>query len=235
MKCIIVEDEPKAANLLSQYIKQINDLELLEVFHDAIEALNYTSQTEVDLIFADIEMPNLNGMDFTAMVRPKILIIFTTAYSSFAVESYERNTVDYLLKPFSFKRFYEAIEKARNLFQLQKDPDSHAREGKGEEFMFIKSGKQLLKLELAKVLYLEGYKEYIKIHTEETDVLYYNRMKQASEVFPAYFIRVHNSFIVNIKRIDRIEDNCIIIKKATIPISNTYRDHFYQALKSWTL
>ena len=232
MRCIIVEDEPKAASLLTMYIQQITDLELLEVFHDAVAALNYTRQQEVDLIFADIEMPNLNGMDFTAMVNPEILIIFTTAYPSFALESYERNTVDYLLKPFSFKRFHEAVEKARKLYQLHQEHYSRSREE--DSFIFIKSGKQLLKLDLTQVLYLEGYREYIKIHTETREILYYNRMKQTTEVFPSNFIRVHNSFIVNLKRIDRIEDNSIIIQTASIPISNTYKEAFYQALKSKT-
>ena len=232
MKCIIVEDEPKAASLLSKYIQQITDLELLDVFHDAVAALNYTRKQEVDLIFVDIEMPNLNGMDFTAMVNPEILIIFTTAYASFALESYERNTVDYLLKPFSFKRFHEAIEKARKVYQLRQKLSSRNKEE--ESLIFIKSGKQLLKLDLTQVLYLEGYREYIKIHTESKEILYYSRMKQASEVFPSYFIRVHNSFIVNLKRIDRVEDNTIIIQQATIPISNTYKESFYLALKSKT-
>ena len=232
MRCIIVEDEPKAASLLSKYIQQITDLELLGVFHDAVDALNYTRQHAVDLIFADIEMPNLNGMDFTAMVNPEILIVFTTAYASFALESYERNTVDYLLKPFSFKRFHEAVEKARKVFQLHQE--HRTRSSEEESFIFIKSGKQLLKLDLAKVLYLEGYREYIKIHTEGREILYYSRMKQASEVFPSYFVRVHNSFIVNLKRIERVEDNSIIIQHASIPISNTYKEAFYQALKAKT-
>ena len=232
MRCIIVEDEPKAASLLSKYIQQITDLELLEVFHDAVAALNYSRQHKVDLIFADIEMPNLNGMDFTAMVNPEILIVFTTAYASFAIESYERNTVDYLLKPFSFKRFHEAVDKARKVYKLHQEGSERSKEE--ETFIFIKSGKQLLKLDLTEVLYLEGYREYIKIHTEAREILYYNRMKQATEVFPSNFIRVHNSFIVNLNRIDRVEDNSILIKGAVIPISNTYKEAFYQALKPKT-
>lgn len=226
--CLIVDDEPNAVQLLEDHIRKVPFLQLKAKCYDAFEVLEFLKSDTVQLIFMDINMPQLSGMDLAAMLPKDQHIIFSTAYANYALEGYEYNAVDYLLKPVTFKRFMQAVTKAQSLFAqprqeaVVKEIPAHAG------YIFVKSGKQLIKVEYDKVLYLEALKEYVNIVTADSKMMIYKRMKELEEQLPANFIRIHNSYIVNIDHIQHIADNQVVIGKAKLPVSTSYREAFLQ-------
>lgn len=228
--CLIVDDEPNAVQLLEDHVRKVPFLQLKATCYDAFEVLEFLKKDSVQLIFLDINMPQLSGMDLAAMLPAGQHIIFSTAYAGYALEGYEYNAVDYLLKPVTFKRFMQAVTKARTLLEPkagQAPPASPAQEiPAGQRYIFVKSGKQLIKVEYDKVRYLEALKEYVNIVMEDDKLLIYKRMKELEEQLPANFIRIHNSYIVNIDHIRHIADNQVVIGNAKLAVSASYKETF---------
>lgn len=228
--CLIVDDEPNALRLLEDHIRKVPHLQLRHKCFDAFEVLEFLKSNSVDLMFLDINMPQLSGMELAAMMPKDQKIIFTTAYSEFALEGYEYNAVDYLLKPVTFKRFMQAVSKL-NILEKRDLPIVEPVAGETEEeYMFVKSGKQIIKVEYQNILYFEALKEYVCIYTPEEKLLVYKRMKELEESLPKNFIRVHNSYIININHLQKIDANQVIIGKEKIPVSNSYRDHLLEVI-----
>ena len=224
MRCIIVDDEPLAVDLLEQYVSQVPFLELCGKCYNAMEAFALLHKNEIDLVFLDINMPKLSGLELAGALSGQ-LVIFTTAYSHHAVESYEKDAVDYLLKPITFDRFVRAANKAYNVFK--KDAVLAVPREKVEEPVFyIKTGKSIIKINLDTVMYIEGLKDYVSFNTPDNRHIVYRRMKELEDVLPGNFSRVHNSFIINRDHIERIGQNQVFIGGNAIPVSEKYREDF---------
>lgn len=229
IKCVIVEDEPKAASLLEEYTGNTPFLQLVASFYDPLQAVQFLGEKgEVDLVFLDINLPELTGIELAKVIPPTVKIIFTTAYSDFAVRSYEVNTIDYLLKPITYQRFFQAVTKAKRLFETEK-------RGKGSTpaplHFFVKSGKKIVQVNWNEIYCIEALKEYMAIVTLTEKILVYKRMSEFESILPLNFKRVHNSYIINLDRIEQVEDNLVFINKKPIPISKSYRDEFYAVIK----
>lgn len=222
INCIIIEDEPLAQKLLEDYINQVEFLELENIFNNPLEALPFLKKNTVELIFLDIEMPKINGMDFLDVLDEQPEIIFTTAYSNYAVKSYESNALDYLLKPITFERFLAAVNKHPMLnsekFKVEKNQD--------ETSIFIKSDKNLIRLNYSDIYFIEGMKDYVLFYTEIGKHIVYHSLKKLEEILPKQFMRVHNSNIVNLNKIKKIKDNHVYILDRSISIGNKYREEF---------
>ena len=220
-KCLIVEDEPLAQNILKKYIADHPSLELVATCTDALEAQLILNKQAIHLIFLDINLPKLSGINFLKSLLQSPLIIFTTAYPEFAVEGFELNAVDYLLKPFSFERFLKAVNKViekLNNFSLPKKEEIDA-------FIFFKSDKKIHKVDLESIHYIEAVGDYMKVITDSGQLLINETMKNLQEELPARsFIRVHKSFIISRNRIKYIEGNYIQVENKSIPIGATYRN-----------
>ncbi|NLR61470.1 response regulator transcription factor [Chitinophaga polysaccharea] len=234
LKCIIVDDEPLPLQLLADYVKKTPFLELVGTYNNPLDALNAVQQQQVDLVFLDIQMPELTGIAFTELVGDKCSIIFTTAYRNFALEGYELNVVDYLLKPIAFDRFLKAAGKALQL--ISPAPAMATAAIPATPVLFVKSDYKLVKICVPDILYIEGLKEYIAIHTMTGKVVTLQNIKKMEAVLPAaQFARVHRSFIVALNKIDTIERNMIHIKNDVIPIGELYKAAFMKQISGSSL
>ncbi|HZX57393.1 MAG TPA: LytTR family DNA-binding domain-containing protein [Mucilaginibacter sp.] len=222
LSCIIIDDEPNAVNLLEILIRQTTEWQLLAKCYDALEAMAFLKKNKVDFIFLDINMPQLTGMELAALLPQETKIVFTTAYSEYAAESYTFHTVDYLLKPITLKRFLTSTQKIESHFG-KKEPVAIAPPTHEKEYFFVKSGKTLSKVRLDEILYFEGEKEYARLVTSTGQLLIYRRLKDIQEQLPLPFVRVHNSYIVNTKQLEKIQDNHIYIAGKQIPVSEKFR------------
>lgn len=244
LSCIIVDDEPFALGLMESYVKKTPFLELVGKYSSAIIAMKELSGKKVDLLFLDIQMPELNGMEFSRMVDNHTRIIFTTAFSQYAVDGYRVNALDYLLKPISYPDFLEAANKALQWFDLthqpiavEKDKSSSASEEEIDS-IYVKSDYKLVQIKIEQILYVEGLKDYIKIYTEDRPrpILSLMSLKSMEELLPAaHFMRVHRSFIVHKEKIKVIDRNRIVFGKVYIPISDTYKKEFQEYLSKRSL
>lgn len=224
ISCLIADDEPNAVKLLEDHIRKVPYLELRQVCFDAFEVMSWLADNPVDLIFMDINMPQLSGMELAAMLPRSQRIIFTTAFSAYALEGYEYNAVDYLLKPITFRRFMQAVEKAReHLLPAQTMEMQDSKEDQAG-IVFIKTGKALIRLQYGQILYFEAVREYVTVVHREGSEMVYKRMKQLESQLPAFFVRIHNSYIVNINHVDKIVDGRAVIGGTALPISAGYRD-----------
>ncbi|HEY0678421.1 MAG TPA: LytTR family DNA-binding domain-containing protein [Chitinophagaceae bacterium] len=228
IRCLIVDDEPLAVNLIEQYVTQVPFLEMTGKCYNAMEALAFLHQQDIDLVFLDINMPKLTGLEIAGALS-KQMIIFTTAYSQHAVESYEKDAVDYLLKPITFDRFVKAVNKAYNIFRREKEEITQPQQ-KEEPVFYIKSGKSIVKINMDSVLYIEGLKDYVSFCTADNKHVVYKRMKELEDVLPGNFSRIHNSFIVNRDHIDKIEQNHVYVNGSPIPVSDKYREGFLRVV-----
>ena len=237
LRCLIVDDEPNAVSLLEMFIRQNTAWQLLGKCYDAPEALSFLKTHPVDLIFLDINMPHLTGMEMAALLPPSTSIVFTTAYSEYAADSYSFPTIDYLLKPITLKRFYAALQKIEAHFArpealaITAGTPSFAGPTAESTYFFIKSGRMLHKVLLKDILYFEGEKEYARLVTPTQRLLIYRRLKDIDEQLSGSFARVHNSYIVNIARLDSIRDNHVFIGSKQIPISEKFREAFMERIK----
>lgn len=236
--CVIVEDEPLARNLLASYISKIPRLELKNSFSNALDALEYLRENQVDILFSDIQMPEVTGITLLKLLKNKPLIILTTAYSEYALEGYELDVYDYLLKPISFERFLKAIEKGIARLDDNQIPSTFKTETKEltteiqSDYFFVKDGTKLIKINLSNILYIEGLKDYVCIFTNQKKIVTLQTMKSLEATLPKdKFIRIHNSFIVAISAIEEIERDRLIINKTTIPISETYKKAFRELVE----
>jgi two-component system, LytTR family, response regulator len=229
LSCIIIDDEPDAVDLVELLIKQSTTWTLKAKCYDALEALAFLKMNQVDFIFLDINMPKLTGMELATLLPPRTKIIFTTAYSEYAVESYSFQTIDYLLKPITLKRFLASVEKIEQHF-LKPTPEYLPNAEQSPEFFFVKSGKTLRKILLKDILYFEGEKDYVRLATAQEQMLIYHRLKDIEEQLKSPFIRVHNSYIINYKQLSKIEDNHIFIADKRIPVSEKFRERFMEVI-----
>jgi len=229
LSCIIIDDEPDAVNLLELLITQSTTWVLKAKCYDALEALAFLKKNQVDFIFLDINMPKLTGMELATLLPARTKIVFTTAYSEFAVESYAFQTIDYLLKPITLKRFLASVQKIEQHF-LKPGPEYLPNAEQDQEFFFVKSGKTLRKILLKDILYFEGEKDYIRLVTTKEQMLIYRRLKDIEEQLNSPFIRVHNSYIINYKQLSKMEDNHIHIFDKRIPVSEKFRERFMDVI-----
>lgn len=234
LRCIAVDDEPLPLQLISDYIQRTPILLLTGTYTNPLEALSVVHQQRTDLIFLDIQMPELSGIQFMQLLNGKSKVIFITAYPNYALQGYELDVIDYLLKPVSMERFLKAAGKAWDTIQNASSVSTNETINTilpVEEVLFVKSGYKIIKILITDILYLEGLKEYIAIHTTKGKVITLQSIKKMESVLPkSYFIRVHKSFIVAINKIDSIERNRIFIGKDIIPIGEVYKEDFYSNL-----
>jgi DNA-binding LytR/AlgR family response regulator len=229
-RCAIIEDEPLARDVLKKYIADYPLLELTAIYNDAIEARALQTGEEIQLLFLDINLPRLSGISFLKTLSKPPLVIFTTAYPEFAVEGFELDAVDYLLKPFSFERFLKAVNKA-----IAKLPGNKSNPETGKQsdpFIFLKADKKVYKVDFEKILYLEAAGDYVKVITTDTQYLVNLTLKTLQDDLPQPdFMRVHKSYIIARSRIQFVEGNYIKIGNAEIPIGAAYREIVYGWLK----
>lgn len=224
--CLIVDDEPLAQDVLDSYIKQTPQLSLIGTCNNAIEALEKMKQNQVDLIFLDIQMPEITGIDFLKSLKDPPMVIFTTAYQDYAVEGFELNAIDYLLKPFSYDRFAKAVKKAEELSKLKEE-----HEQREDDYIFIKSDQKLQKVYYDDILYIEALADYVKIHTPEKRYITLQTMKNMEEKLPdKFFKRVHRSYIVALDKIMSIVGSSVEVSEQRIPIGKNYKDAFFEAM-----
>ena len=229
LSCIIIDDEPDAVDLVELLIKQSTTWTLKAKCYDALEALAFLKMNQVDFIFLDINMPKLTGMELATLLPPQTKIVFTTAYSEYAVESYGFQTIDYLLKPITLKRFLSSVQKIEQYF-LKHEPEQLLNTEQEQEFFFVKSGKTLRKIVLKNIQYFEGEKDYVRLVTDREQLLIYRRLKDIEEQLNSPFIRVHNSYIINYEQLSKIEDNHIYIADKQIPVSEKFRGRFMEVI-----
>jgi DNA-binding LytR/AlgR family response regulator len=234
LKAIIVDDEPLAQNVIEQYALKIPDLEIIGKCNDAICAHKTLQEQNVDLIFLDINMPKLSGISFLKNLNEPPLVIFTTAYSDYALEGYELNAVDYLKKPFSFDRFSKAFFRAHELYLLKKSSARAIAENDDKkEFVFIKSNKKTYKVKFSEIYFIEGLGDYIQIHLEDQKIVTNLSMKKMLDLLPDnQFYRIHKSFIISIDKIDLVEGNTVKINEKRLPVGNSYRQDFLQFINN---
>lgn len=235
LSCAIIDDEPLAVELMESYVRKTPFLELQGSFGSGVAAFGMLRDRPVDLLFCDIQMPRLNGVEFSRMLPADTRVIFTTAFSRYAVEGFRVNAVDYLLKPISYADFLAAAQKALEWFELKRRAGAPADDLRS---IFVKTEYRLRQIELERILYIEGLKDYVKIHVEDEPhpVLSLMSLKSLEEQLPAdRFIRVHRSYIVQPAKIRTIERNSIVFGRERIPISENYRQAFFDFLSDRSL
>lgn len=222
MRCLIIDDNKMARMAMKQLVSQVKMLELVAECSDAMEAYNYLSNKDIDLLLLDIEMPGMTGLELTKKLGNKCpLIIFTTAKTDYAVEAFELNVVDYLVKPVLPGRFMQAIEKTREVAESSKGEVKTSAE---QDFVFVKDNGVLKKINVDDMLYLEAMGDYVKVYTGQRFHVLHATLKSIEEKLPsAKFVRVHRSYIVSLNKIDFIQDGAIMIGKVNVPIADTYR------------
>ena len=224
IKCIVVDDEPLAVSLLGSYVEKIPFFELVFSTENPILALEYIQKNDADLIFLDIQMPELSGINFMKIVGDKLKYILTTAYSEYALEGYEHNVIDYLLKPISFDRFQKSALKAQERFPTN--------ETSANSYFFVKSSGQQHKINFDEILYIESIKDYVNIKTDNQEYIVLDTLKSLENQLPENFARVHKSFIINLDKIEKIDVRNVFLNSGKeIPIGETYKSEFFQKLK----
>ncbi|WP_158798005.1 LytTR family DNA-binding domain-containing protein [Pedobacter sp. L105] len=226
INCVIVDDEPLAREGLSNYVREVDFLHLTATCENPLELLDLLDQTPVDLIFLDIQMPKMNGLDFLKIAQKTPMVIITTAFPSYALEGFQLDVLDYLLKPITFERFFKAARKARDYHLLLMKPGvTDLNKTEKQDYFFIKCGSKYEKIPLEDILYVEGMQNYVIIYTLKGKYLTILSLKNLEEnLSEQSFIRVHKSYIVAIGKIDSIEGNEICIQNSKIPISRNYRE-----------
>lgn len=227
LKCVAIDDEPLASELLSTYIARIPDLELLRTFEDAISGAEYLQKNTVDLLFLDINMPDISGIDLARTIGKSTMIIFTTAYKQFAFEGYELEAIDYLLKPVDFARFSRAVSKAIDYYGYKSKSPSSA----GENYIYVHSEYKMVKIMLNSVEYMESMEDYVKIHLEnQSPVLTLMPLKKMLEKLPGEeFKRIHRSFIVPVRKVRSVQNRRLMLTSVELPISSSYAEE----VKTW--
>lgn len=226
LKCIIVDDEPLALDLLESYVKKTPFLELVERFVSPYQAMQYLTENQVDLVFLDIQMPGITGIELSKVIQSGPKVIFTTAYSQYALEGFKVDAIDYLVKPFNYQEFLKAANKALTWFGLV---NKQSEETSDDNAIFVKSEYKLVKIEYDKIIYIEGLKDYVKIYLIDhpKPILTLMTLKSLEERLPSnQFMRVHRSYIVNLTKISTIERSRIVFGSVYIPIADGYKEKF---------
>ncbi|PWJ44836.1 LytR/AlgR family response regulator transcription factor [Sediminitomix flava] len=242
MKCLIIDDEQLARKLLENFVSKLPNLELVGMCKSPLEAMAVMQEQDVDLLFLDIQMPDLTGIEFLKTMSNSPMVIFTTAYSEYALESYEFNVIDYLLKPFSFERFLKAVQKANAIFGLKQQPKESLTKNiekieddikpiKEQDYLMIKSDHRIYKTYFKDILYIEGLKEYVSFYTPSQRIISLQSLSKLEDSLPKeQFIRTHRSYIVSLSQIKAIEGNQLEINGKLIPIGKTYKDGLLNSL-----
>lgn len=229
MNCIIVDDEPLAREAIELLVKDIDYLRLAGTFNNASAAARYMEQNAVDLIFLDIQMPGITGIEFAKTISRKTLIVFTTAYSEYALDSYEVDAIDYLIKPIEPERFRKAADKALAYSSLLMQDEKENIEPAADDYFFVKSDRKYFKVNFEDILFVEGLKDYVILQLEEQRIITRMNLKAMNELLPkSLFLRVNKSYIVNTARIEAFDNNDIFIKTHEIAIGSSYRDGFFE-------
>ena len=233
LKCIIIDDEPVAIDILKGYVEKVSYLTLKKTFRNSVKALEYLENESIDLLFLDINMPDLTGIQFLNTLTRHPMVIFTTAYSEYAVESYEYKALDYLLKPIEFDRFMKAVNKALEQFELVKVKEENTTgDEKSKDYVYIKSGTELHRVNINEILFVKGAGNYVVFITNEKNIMSLLTMKEVLELLPQdQFIRIHKSHIINMNRIDVVETDKVIIDKNEIYIGDAYKQDFMNVIK----
>ncbi|MCR8669081.1 response regulator transcription factor [Aestuariibaculum sp. M13] len=240
MKCVIIDDEPLAVDVIESYVKQIAGLEIVAKCTNPLEAITLINRQHVDLVFLDIEMPNLTGIDLVKTLDSIPQFIFTTAYPQYALDGFNLNATDYLVKPIPFHRFLKAVLRAKEKYELEQvstlrveKPSTESVSTVENDFIFVKSEYENIKINTESIKYIQGLKDYIKIYTSESDkaILTLSSFKDILDKLPAkHFIRVHRSYAVNINFIKALQKTKLVIEKVQIPIGETYKDEVLKRL-----
>lgn len=228
LKCMIVDDEPPAIRLLEKYVAKVSFLELVTSTTKPLEALQMLEKTQIDVVFLDIQMPELSGIQLSKIINNKTKIIFTTAYPQFALESYDLAAVDYLLKPFEFERFYKAVLKLNEPTKTVKDTTIT------DDFLFVKTdGKNNFeKIYIKDIQYIEGLKNYVAIHLVDRQIITYNTLKNIEECLPtSMFIKTHKSYIISLAHITKTDSNSVYMNTTDIPIGDTFKKAFFDRIQ----
>ncbi len=230
MKCIIVDDEPLARQGMELNIANVSSLQLLGSFSNALAASDFIRKENVDLMFLDINMPELSGLDFLKSLRDAPMVIFTTAYPQYALESYELDAIDYLMKPIRIERFLKAVNKAENYLKLlQQDSNKSHVEKIEDDYIFIKADRKFFKIYFKEILYIEGLKDYVVIYTNDNKIITSMNVKTiAAQLPPVIFARVSKSYIVNTLHISSLDNELIYIQHNEIPLGQSYKEEFLQ-------
>lgn len=233
MRCIIVDDEPIARKGIKKIVDQISELELLGSFNSAEAASMFMMGNSVDLVFLDIQMPGINGIEFARNIPKNTLIIFTTAYSEYALDSYEVEAIDYLVKPIEADRLKKAVDKAISYHSLLLSEENKNVGNVEDEYIFVKSDRRYFKVNLKDILFIEGLKDYVIIQLAEQRIITRMNLKTMHELLPKNtFLRINRSYIVNTTHIDSFDNNDIFIQKYEIAIGSFYRDLFFEEFVS---
>lgn len=239
INCVVVDDEPLAIGLLEKHIQQFPQLNLVASCWNAVQALEALNQHSVDLLFLDIQMPGLTGLEFAQSLQNPPEIIFTTAYRDYAVESYELNVIDYLVKPITFNRFFKAVNKYFDKVAAQPAPSiSHSTSNavsapstEENAFIYVNTNRKYTKVLFEEVLYVESVKDYIKIHTTEQPIITKEKISEFADKLPPHFLRIHRSYIVNTKKITAFTQHDVEINQLEIPIGISYKQEVLKLLK----
>lgn len=240
IKCLVVDDEPLALHIMEDYIRKIPFLQLVKATTNPIEALTLVQDGGIDLVFLDVQMPELTGIQFLKISNGKAKVILTTAYSQYALEGYELDVIDYLLKPIAFDRFFKSAQKAQGIIQptakptVKEEPQPQQQQQNDflSDFIFVKTEHKIQKVYLHDILFIEGLKDYISIFTEAERIITLQNMKKMEDALPErHFMRVHKSYIVALNKIDSIERSRIFIGEKIIPVGDTYRDQFFKMIE----
>jgi DNA-binding LytR/AlgR family response regulator len=227
LTCIIVDDEPPAIRLLEKHVEKVSFLDKKASFNDSLKALEYLNTSPVDVVFLDIQMPQLTGLQLSKILSDKIKIIFTTAYPDFALEGFELNAADYLLKPISFERFYKAVTK------LAPQNVQEPQENKTQDYLFIKTdGKnKFAKVFTSDIFYIEALQNYICLHTAKGMVITHSSLKNIAGLLPANdFIQIHRSYIVALQHIDTTDNFSVFVNEKELPVGETYKEAFFKKI-----
>lgn len=231
LNCLIIDDEPLAQDVIESYMGEEKDLVLVRKCQNALEAREALKSHQIDLIFLDIQMPEISGIDFLKSLENAPLVIFTTAFPNYAVEGFNLDAVDYLLKPISQDRFKKAVKKARELYQMKHQPFPMGMPAEEDDHFFVKADQKLVKLRYDDIYYVEALADYVKIHTNDKRIITLQTMKKMEERLPSNkFIRVHRSFIVGIGKIKSVSGNKIELAEQQIPIGKNYKSSLYDYL-----
>ncbi|MCF8715291.1 response regulator transcription factor [Joostella atrarenae] len=239
MRCIIIDDEPLAIDLIKEYCGKLDFIDVVGVFTNALDAIVTIKERNVDLIFSDIEMPQINGIDFINSLDNKPLFIFTTAYSQYAVEGFELNAVDYLVKPIPYHRFIKAVSRAKEIIANKNSTmttnvfSSTGDQKLENDYIFIKADYENVKVDLEDIKYIQGLKDYLKVHINGTNkpILTLMSFKELLSKLPEKdFVRIHRSFVINVPFVKTIQKNKVVIDDIRIPIGDSYKEEFYNRL-----
>jgi DNA-binding LytR/AlgR family response regulator len=228
MKCIIVDDEPLAIEIVEAYVGRIDELQLVGTFRNAIAAFSFIQQNPVELVFLDIQMPKLSGIEFLKTLKNPPKVIITTAFRDYAIEGFELEVVDYLLKPIPFERFLKSVSK---VLSLRGEVQPTATQSSNESFIYFKVDKKMVKTKIAEILYIESIKDYVKVRTADKEIITQQKISYLDESLPRnQFLRVHRSFIVNLDRIDAYTATDVEINKFKVPIGRNYKNDVMKVL-----